>query len=193
MFGFRRTPSQSRGYSGSDTHKYIDRLINDGSGTLKVVSPFITPDYAGMLQKVSGRKRVYVMTSRAQSAKQEAAISMLQEERRLINHKIILGILIVLLGTIALRLYLYSAPTAALFAIAVALWLKKPRSNLRLKVVTSRFIHEKMYLSDRSAIVGSANLTYAGTHRNIEHIEIIEDPERVGELSEHFDDLWSSY
>ncbi len=193
MFGLQRRASQSRGYSGSDTHRHIDRLINDNSSVLKVVSPFITPDYAGMLQRVSKRKRVYILTSRAQSAKQDEAISIMQSKRRVMSYKIILGLALVLLGTIALKLFLYSAISAAALVLAAALWLRRPRSNLRLKVVTSRFIHEKLYLSDRSAIVGSANLTYAGTHKNIEHIEIIDDRARINELSEHFDELWGTY
>ncbi len=193
MFGLPRRASQSRGYSGSDTHRHIDRLINDSSSVLKVVSPFITPDYAGMLQRVSKRKRVYVLTSGAQSAKQNQAISIMRGKRRIMSYKIVLGLLLVLLGTIALKLFLYSVISAVVLALSVVLWLRRPKSNLKLKVVTNRFIHEKLYLSDRSAIVGSANLTYAGTHRNIEHIEMIDDRARIDELSEHFDEMWSSY
>jgi len=194
MFGVSRTPGQqSRGYSGSDSYRYVDKLINDNGCALRIVSPFITPDYANELQRIAKKKRVYVITSRAQSQKQNMAIGILQTRRKLVDFKAILIISIFLYLMFALNQFVYFAAGLVVLAIAILLWLKGPRSNLRLKVVTDKFIHEKLYISDDNAIVGSANLTYAGMHKNIEHIELINEQDKVNQLSEHFDELWSKY
>ena len=39
--------------------------------------------------------------------------------------------------------------------------------------------------------MGSANLTYSGMHKNIEHIEVIKEGDRIAELEKHFRQLWT--
>ena len=157
---------------------------------VKACKDYVDKEMVGSVELL---KRVYVITSRAQSQKQNMAIGILQTRRKLVDFKAILIISIFLYLMFALNQFIYFAAGLVVLAIAILLWLKGPRSNLRLKVVTDKFIHEKLYISDDNAIVGSANLTYAGMHKNIEHIELINEQDKVNQLSEHFDELWSKY
>ena len=54
------------------------------------------------------------------------------------------------------------------------------------------FTHSKMYISEKEGIEGSANLTFAGTHRNIENIEIIKDIQELRRMKTEFWKLWDS-
>ncbi len=67
---------------------------------------------------------------------------------------------------------------------------KKTDSNLKVKVAKGKFVHEKVYIGNDIAIVGSANLTYNGMHKNVEHIDVIKDDARIRQLREHFESLW---
>jgi len=68
---------------------------------------------------------------------------------------------------------------------------KQGAGNIEVRVSGGPFVHEKIYIGSDTAITGSANLTYSGMHRNIEHIEITHDPERIAELGRHFNGLWN--
>jgi phosphatidylserine/phosphatidylglycerophosphate/cardiolipin synthase-like enzyme len=70
---------------------------------------------------------------------------------------------------------------------------RRIRKNIMLKTTGEDFVHEKLYISDSMAIIGSANLTYNGTHKNIEHIEIIRDRGEIDELKRHFNSMWGKY
>jgi phosphatidylserine/phosphatidylglycerophosphate/cardiolipin synthase-like enzyme len=85
--------------------------------------------------------------------------------------------------------------TAAAAALAALLahhfYKKRDSGNLEVRFCTNVFVHEKLYIGNDKAITGSANLTYNGLHKNIEHIEVINSIERIGKLKSHFNDLWS--
>jgi len=68
---------------------------------------------------------------------------------------------------------------------------KRANSNLQVKVITERFVHEKLYISGNTAISGSANLTYNGMHKNIEHIEVTKDESKIREMRRHFESMWN--
>ena len=70
---------------------------------------------------------------------------------------------------------------------------RKIAKNITVKTTGEDFVHEKLYISDTVAIVGSANLTYAGMHKNVEHIQMVDDKNEITELKEHFNSLWSKY
>lgn len=84
-----------------------------------------------------------------------------------------------------------AALTAMLAAAAVARHGKGP-GNLGVKLSGDTFIHEKVYLCEGRAITGSANLTYSGLHRNLEHVEVIVARDRLEGLAAHFGGLWDS-
>jgi phosphatidylserine/phosphatidylglycerophosphate/cardiolipin synthase-like enzyme len=187
------------GYSGSDSYKFIDRLIKRHSGTLRIVSPYIGPYYAKMLVSAAMKGSVYVITSSStgQSESQQTAIRILQRAgKRNVSKKVIAYFALLLVISFAIGSYAIIALIALLFIIALYVELRRSKhpksaSNLFLKIATKRFVHEKLYISNLEAITGSANLTYNGTHKNIEHIEVVKDDYRIKVLSDHFSKLWS--
>jgi phosphatidylserine/phosphatidylglycerophosphate/cardiolipin synthase-like enzyme len=100
----------------------------------------------------------------------------------------VLSFIIAVLG-----LYPFLTATILLFGILLWKYTRGMNARLHLKVVSSDFIHEKLYISDTIAITGSANLTYSGMHRNIESINITKNLEEVERLKKHFDRLWQTY
>jgi phosphatidylserine/phosphatidylglycerophosphate/cardiolipin synthase-like enzyme len=188
------------GYSGTDSYKYIDRLIKNGRGPLRIVSPYLGPYYAKMLVAVARHRKVYVITSpgyKEQSEGNENAVRILQNAGVKRADKALIAFVVVVLA-IAVGLMFYQAAVIIALTLITVLYMelfrkKYPTSllNLHIKVVTGKFIHEKLYISDSEVIVGSANLTYSGTHKNVEHIEIMRDSARIKELSDHFTDLWN--
>ena len=58
--------------------------------------------------------------------------------------------------------------------------------------VPRNFVHAKMYISGQMAMIGSANLTYSGMHRNIEHMSVIRSSREIGRLASQFWELWGN-
>ncbi len=197
LFGFKR--STQDGYSGTESYKYIDPLIKRRGAPLMVISPFLGPYYAKMLVDVSKHRKVYVITSPGnhQNESTENSVRILQNAGiRKADKSLILYVAAMLV--ISIWLNYYQAAVIIALTLAAVLYMelfhkKYPTSllNLHVKVVTAKFIHEKLYISGDEAITGSANLTYSGTHKNVEHIEIMTDKARIKELSDHFTDLWT--
>lgn len=179
-------------YSGDSSYKYIDRLIKNWDRELRVISPYISSHYARMLAGAGRRKRVMVITSR------RSLETFKSHGFGRLKLYIKLLVYLALLDAIAIYLNFFAVVVVlSLFVfIDIALFYRMYRSRLlpraSIKVATSRFVHEKLYISNSVAITGSANLTFQGTHRNIEHIEIINDPEKISRLRSHFDRLWKS-
>lgn len=186
---------KTRGYSGNETYKFIDELLNDDGKSLRIVSPYIGISYARKLLKLAKRKKIYILTSGDDKKKDEDAVKLLLGSSGKLNLKLLFLFLIAEGMLFYLKFYLYGAIVLAL--LVFGLYLETVRKvgipNLHVKIATTKFIHEKIYISHNKAIVGSANMTWSGTHKNIEHIEIIKDLGRVRELSQHFDKLWGNY
>jgi phosphatidylserine/phosphatidylglycerophosphate/cardiolipin synthase-like enzyme len=196
MFEFlKRHNSDSYGYSGSDTHKYIDQLINDDGKDLKIITPYLGISYAKMLVRVSARKHIHLIISGNSTKKDEYAVKFIIKKGRQMDKWAIIYGSALAIGLAFVGAYPISLGIMALLAVYVyraGIYLPKHR-NITVKIATDKFIHEKMYISENSAIVGSANLTYNGTHRNVEHIELINESRKVKELSDHFNILWKKY
>jgi phosphatidylserine/phosphatidylglycerophosphate/cardiolipin synthase-like enzyme len=191
----RRGSSNSYGYSGSDTHKYIDELINDNAKILKVITPYLGISYARTLVHISTRKRIYLIVSGDSTKKDEEAVRFITKKGRHVDIKPVIYGSIIAIGIALAGVYPLALSIGILLAVYIyraGIYLPKHR-NITVKIATNKFIHEKMYISEGSAIVGSANLTYSGTHKNIEHIEVIKEHKKVKELEEHFDNLWKKY
>ncbi len=188
--------SSGSGYSGTESYKYIEPLLRERGSRLIVVSPYISPDYARIIVREAGKRSVYVLTSEAsRGASQGEAIRILQSTRRLSRRYVaIMAYLSLLLATsLVIHSYYLALLVASVmmaFSVVLLSTSRSPGRYLHLKIAGPNFVHEKLYISDTKAIVGSANLTYSGLHRNVEHIEIIRDGARRRELIAHFESLW---
>lgn len=181
-------------YSGSSTFKYIDPMIERGSGELLIISPYIGDRYANMLMRAGNRRRVRVITSRSSA---EAAKRIMGGSMHGVWNAAKAAVLFVVAAFVGIYVgmaIVFEAAAAlalASFALSAYRYKSKGKSNINVRM-PERFVHEKMYISEALAIVGSANLTYSGTHTNIEHIELIRDPDRIDALVRHFNELWDA-
>jgi phosphatidylserine/phosphatidylglycerophosphate/cardiolipin synthase-like enzyme len=185
---------QATGYSGSSSYMYIEPLISGRGRTLRVICPFISARYAKLLVGQSARKEVSVITSNSNISAD--AVRIMKRGKRfpyltLSAYFIILSIMIA-----ALRLYLAELVlvpiTALIVGITAAHYARPSKQRINVRVASESFVHEKIYLGDDHAVVGSANLTYSGLHKNVEHIEVIRDSAKLSQMSRHFEELWRS-
>lgn len=183
-------------YSGSSSYRFVDQLIKNKDKELMIVSPYIGNYYTRMLLKEGRRKRIRIITSGSSLAYKGSMLKKLHTRRLGSYLSIVLYFAILDAITIYLRFFyiMIIVTLMLLFTISLAMWRRrKTEKNIELKTTGSEFVHEKLYISDSTAIIGSANLTYAGTHKNIEHIEVIRDRLEIEELKNHFNSLWSKY
>ena len=184
---------RSEGYSGSDSYLYVEKLIHGRGRSLSIICPFISPSYARVLVKESARKEVRVITSNSKITSE--AVSIMRKGRgygaylKFLAYVTALCVILFIIG-----LYIFALALVPFVAMAIALAAvfraaSKSR-RIKVKVGNERFIHEKIYLADDYAIVGSANLTYSGLHKNVEHIEVIHDGEKLSQMGRHFEELW---
>jgi phosphatidylserine/phosphatidylglycerophosphate/cardiolipin synthase-like enzyme len=178
-------------YYGSDTHKYINRMI-ESSRKMYIVSPYIDAYYADFVARRSPSTEFYIISS---AMEDDARKKLSQGVSRLALLPWIA--LSCVLAYIEMDLGISGYPLA--LSLLPLLWgmdryLSRSRSvkGVHLKI-PGRFVHAKMYISDEQAISGSVNLTYKGTHSNVEHIEISKDPEEIVILQDQFWDLWKRY
>jgi len=176
-----------RSYSGNASYRHVERLLKREKNLL-IISPYIDDYYASYLLRNSRGKRIYIISS----AMREGAVRKLRGRN---------------LGGAARFAFLVAAANAAFLifgvlfwtfivissiaAIAYLLYSFRGSSNIALKVPKG-FVHAKMYIGDETAIEGSANLTYQGMHKNIEHIDIISDKVRISDLKKQFMEIWDS-
>ncbi len=184
---------KEEGYSGSSAYLYIDRMIKSKEPTLDIVCPFISPYYARMLMRQSSRKRIRVITSNSKITEQ-AAKMMEQGGVDPGYIKLIIYAAILLAIFVVLDLYfIYVAMIPVVMVlVAIPIFRMGRKKRIQVKVAQQRFIHEKLYISSNYAITGSANLTYGGTHKNVEHISVVKDREEISKLNRHFEELWKS-
>ncbi len=172
-------------YCGSDTHKYIDELISS-KGEILVVSPYIDRYYAEIISRKSGGRKFYVISSSLEGD----ALKLLEKNPSALwiasyalLSIMILGLLL-FVGVGGLYLLISVIP------IAVGTVKNAGRKSKVSLKVPKQFVHAKIYISDGMAITGSANLTYKGTFKNVEHINVVYDKEEIGRLKEQFWGMW---
>ncbi|MEM4099449.1 MAG: phospholipase D-like domain-containing protein [Candidatus Micrarchaeaceae archaeon] len=168
-------------YSGSESYRYLKHVLN-GKGPLLVVSPYIDVYYASALKRISASRKVYVIASSIDDKARKYLI------HRRISWNFLALALIFLVASIVLGL-LSLLVSIAFFEVFLMRY--KTPSNIFIKVPAS-FVHAKIYISDEAALYGSANLTYAGMHKNIEHIELTRNKDEIESLSRQFWKLWRS-
>ncbi|MGC8651778.1 MAG: phospholipase D-like domain-containing protein [Candidatus Micrarchaeia archaeon] len=180
-------------YSGSESFRYVDRLLGGNDKELLIISPYISDYYAHKLSKIR-KKRIRIITSEGSLAEGTALGSLHKAPRsRYAKAILYLAVLAVIFAYLDI---LYAVLAVLLIAVLVLLFMARTReqsTNIEIKATGRQFIHEKMYVGDKMAIVGSANLTFSGMHKNIEHIEIIRDSAYIEKLRAHFEELWKTY
>jgi phosphatidylserine/phosphatidylglycerophosphate/cardiolipin synthase-like enzyme len=175
--------------SGVDNYRQVERLLERGK-EIYIVSPYIDPYYASMIRKYANRKRFYIISSSL-----DAKARRILESRGSWLSVIIFALFVVAISIVLLALSLLSMAIMLIAALAIAarivVFKAFARNRIRLKV-PGRFVHAKMYISERMAISGSANLTYKGMHSNVEHIDIAYDPKEILEFKKEFWRIWNS-
>ncbi len=175
--------------TGAGSHAQVEQLIRRGR-EIYIVSPYIDNYYAALIRRHAGRKRFYILSS-----------SMKGNARRILESRgswasvAVFAASVVVILCILFALSLLSPGIAVLAVLAVlariAVFKHFSGNRIRLKV-PGRFVHAKMYISERMAITGSANLTYNGMHSNIEHMETVYDPRTILELKKQFWKIWDA-
>lgn len=190
MFG--RT-NATEAYSGSSSYIAVERLLRDRSKAVRIVSPYVSRYYAEKLAGIARKKEVYLITS-VRTAREERSLERYLSKG---GASVWLQAMGALAGGIAISalaglwaMVLVLTQLAAADAALIAVVAFRRRAHMHVRFSRGAFVHEKLYISDLQAITGSANLTYSGMHRNIEHIDLTRDPARIRALKAHFEELW---
>ncbi len=180
---------KERYYNGNDAYKYIERLLKNGKN-IYIVSPYIDKYYASRIKAYSSRRRFHIISSSGE----KEAMDMLRKGRSPID---LAMALMAVFGVDSILYYInaFSSYLVAISVIIVAVALVSFSQSRKKNIFVMKprgFVHAKMYISEKMAIEGSANLTYKGTHSNIEHILVTEDQKKIGELRREFWKMWDS-
>ena len=184
-------------YSGESSYKYVDALITNSDIELMIISPYISDYYTKLLIKQARVKLIRVITSENSLSYKDSLLKDFVMKSMSGYIKGLAFFLILDLISIYLKFtYTTIILTVIFLALMLALVLiykkyKKTYSNIKVKVAKGKFVHEKLYIGTNMAITGSANLTYNGMHKNVEHIDVIRDQNRIKEFKAHFESLWS--
>ena len=180
-------------YSGSASYREVEKLLYGRGRGLSIVSPYLSRYYIRKLAAIARRKRVRLITT-SRTAREE------HELRKYLSrgsHSIWLKAFAALFLFIALSLLagseliaLMAAQVLAVDSMLLVVNAARRKHNIEVRFVKGVFVHEKIYISERQAITGSANLTWSGMHKNIEHLEMTSEPDRIRALSAHFQELW---
>ncbi len=177
-------------YSGSSSYKQINKLLRSKSKYIMISTPYIDNYYLKILGRISRKRKVMLVSSKASNKKIKKFMS---NKIRKFSVMFFVVYLASLLGIWFMGLYLILQNAFVyiplIFSIVISIVSKG--TKLKVHIIGNEFVHEKLYITEKLAITGSANLTYAGTHKNIEHIEIIEDLEKIRGLRKHFEKLWN--
>ncbi len=173
-------------YSGTSCHLYVESLLRKG-GKVLIVSPYIDRYYAKFIMQNMHEKDVRIISS----SMDKEAMEMLSgswDSVTIAGTAALLGLVEVFGFVAGANIVDLSSLLFAVGLFAIAL-LRLRRGSVRIKV-PREFVHAKLYVSESEAIHGSANLTYNGMHKNIEHIEIVRDKEAIGRLRNEFMHMW---
>ena len=166
-------------------YRHVERVLS-GERNIMIVSPYIDDYYASYLLRHSRGKSIRILSS---SIRPEAA-KRLKGRRAAPAAAFALAVITLDIALIAAGIvyFAFIAISSAVAVIALAISLRR-RTGIALRVPKG-FVHAKMYIGDNLAVVGSANLTYAGMHGNVEHVEVISDKGRINDLKKQFMGLW---
>ncbi len=173
-------------YTGSQSHKYVEKLILGGRNVF-IISPYIDRHYAMFLREnFTGRRMLIISSSMAPEAER---ILKGGRPMGLLFAAVLLAVSFNWLAVLARFFSLATVLPAAILLAGSLLMFFKHENRIEVRV-PHEFVHAKLYVSEKMAAHGSANLTYNGMHRNIEHLEITSDPADVARLKEEFLGIW---
>lgn len=188
MFG------SSREYSGTDSYKYVEKLIKQGKQVF-IVSPYIDLYYAKFLLRHSAGKHISIISSSIDSKAERLlsrgsfpgktlAMLIILAGLDYLTYEIGIGIS-ALLGLLPVLIFI-----TILLAVVFAYKLRHSKpEGIKLKI-PKEFVHAKFYVNEKTAISGSANLTYRGMHKNVEHLQINYGKREIDSLLDDFRSLW---
>lgn len=182
-------------YSGYSSYKYVDSLINLDDPELMVVSPYISNYYTRFLVRNANKKRIRIITSGSSLGYRNSLIAN-YAFGSVKGYAKAMAFLMILDAISAYLKFNFTTLILSMILIISAIFAymkyKRTNRNMQVKVAKERFVHEKLYIGKEMAIVGSANLTYNGMHRNMEHINVIKDKNEINKLKEHFEYMWNN-
>jgi phosphatidylserine/phosphatidylglycerophosphate/cardiolipin synthase-like enzyme len=178
---------RDRSYSGRGMYRHVERVLG-GERNIMIASPYIDDYYASYLLRHSRGKSIRILSS---SIRPEAA-KRLKGRRSGPAAAFALAVAALDVALIASgNAYPPFIAASLIIAVAALVLSLRRRNGIALRVPKG-FVHAKMYIGDNLAVVGSANLTYAGMHENVEHIDVISDRGRINDLKKQFMGLWNS-
>jgi phosphatidylserine/phosphatidylglycerophosphate/cardiolipin synthase-like enzyme len=174
-------------YSGKDSYRHVERILK-AERNLMIVSPYIDVHYARYLLRHSRGKRIRIISS----SMQPAAYRKLKgrDVGPAVTFTVMAAAFDLAFFLLGMPVVAFALVSSAIAAVFLALSLRGNRS-ISLKVPRD-FVHAKMYIGDSAAAEGSANLTYAGMHKNVEHMDVTYDRKRIADLKRQFQALWDS-
>ncbi len=157
-------------YVGRHAGTFIENKIVLAKDSVKICSPWIGPKYAKLISNLVDRnvqvKIITTYTSYSNSS---------DDEEKMYGDTVDI-----------LRQINISER-----AFARARYVKKERFSY--KIVKNGLIHAKIYIVDRKyAVGGSANFTYYGQTKNVEHLFYSDEPNEINQLDRDFETIWSA-
>ncbi|MGC8680261.1 MAG: hypothetical protein ACP5T6_03115, partial [Candidatus Micrarchaeia archaeon] len=70
MLFFNNFRKNNKSYSGSESYKYIDKLLEESPAKIKIITPFISDYYARKLKELAKKKKIYLIISGGKNAEQ---------------------------------------------------------------------------------------------------------------------------
>ena len=173
-------------------------LLTESKESLDIVSPYLSAQYAQLLvRKAESGVMVRFMTSSHTGRYHQQALRALAPGSTLRFYwpPFAAGIV----GLVILSVIGYFPVGVLVLAgcvLAAILAKRQPARSihaLQVKIQPREFVHVKLYIIDgRTAIAGSANLTFSGMNSNVERIEVKESAVEVAQEIVAFEELWRS-
>jgi phosphatidylserine/phosphatidylglycerophosphate/cardiolipin synthase-like enzyme len=185
-----------RVYTRSGVGEILLPLLTEGRESLDVASPYLSAEYAKLLiRKAESGVMVRLLTSSHVGRYHQQALRVLAPTTttRFYWPALVVGIL----GLVILSVLGYSVVGVLVLVgsmLAGILARRQPARSihtLQVKIQPREFVHVKLYIVDRrTAITGSANLTFSGMNSNVERVEVKESAEEVAQEIVAFEELW---
>ena len=166
---------------GKGSGKKIIEMLKGATKRVIVVSPWIGKKEAALLDEVSRRLNVRVLTL----PEGNPALEVLSEDYWYIP-TLLAAFIFLVSGIVLSRLYL-PLLLVSLFSFPLFLLSRKKRPKKWVKTIKD--LHAKLYIIDDVLILSSANFTPSGLKKNIEFVAIVRDKDILEETLEKIDVL----
>ncbi len=167
---------------GKGAGKEIEEAIRRAGRRVIVISPWIGKEEARLLDTISSRAEVTVVTL----PEGNPALDVLSEGYLHIP-TLLLALALLFSGAYLAILYL---PLLLLSLLSVPLFFLARRKRLKRWVRTAKNLHAKVYVVDDVLYLSSANFTPSGLRRNVEFVVIVRDEKVVEEVVRRINTLF---